>query len=215
MIIYGSIYDLSDRRDLETPFFEHSLYLYPDFSKIEFLDQETLVGLLKEGNDKAFEYLYDHYASTLFGIINRFVSEQEQAENLLQDCFVKIWRYIASYDATKGTLATWLINIARNTAIDFTRSRQFSKDSKNQSLDNFVYSERPGLSTNIPEECIGLRELVHKLDPSIRQILEWMYFDGYTQQEISEEFSIPLGTVKTRARNGLRELREMFVTINN
>ena len=179
------------------------------------MDQETLVGQLKEGNDKAFEYLYDHYASTLFGIISRFVSEEEQAENLLQDCFVKIWRYIATYDAAKGTLATWLINIARNTAIDFTRSRQASKDSRNQSLDNFVFHERPGLSVNIPEECIGLRELVNKLDPSIRQILEWMYFDGYTQQEISEEFSIPLGTVKTRARNGLRDLREMFVTINN
>ncbi len=179
------------------------------------MDQETLIELLKEGNDEAYEYLYDHYAATLFGIISRIVTEQEQAENLLQDCFVKIWKYIASYDSAKGTLATWLINIARNTAIDYTRSRQFSKDSKNQSIHNLVFQERPGLSVNIPEECIGLRELVDKLDPSVKQILEWMYFDGYTQQEISEEFSIPLGTVKTRARNGLRDLREMFVTINN
>jgi RNA polymerase sigma-70 factor (ECF subfamily) len=178
------------------------------------LDQEVLIKRLKEGDDKAFEYLYDNYASTLFGIICRFVPEEAQAENLLQDSFIKIWRYIATYDATKGTLATWLINIARNTAIDFTRSRQFSKDSKNQSIDYLVFHERPGLSVNVPEECIGLRELVNKLDPNLRQILEWMYFDGYTQQEISEEFSIPLGTVKTRARNGLRDLREMFVTIN-
>lgn len=189
--------------------------MYINRYKNQILDQETLVRLLKEGNEKAFEYLYDNYAPTLFGIISRIVSEQEQAENLLQDCFVKIWRYIASYDATKGSIATWLINIARNTAIDFTRSSQYSKNSKNQSLDNFVHHERPGLSVNIPDECIGLRELVDKLDPSIRQILEWMYFDGFTQQEISEEFSIPLGTVKTRARNGLRDLREMFVTINN
>ena len=179
------------------------------------LDQETLIGQLKEGNDKAFEYLYDNYAPTLFGIISRIVTQQEQAENLLQDSFVKIWRYIASYDAGKGTLATWLINIARNTAIDFTRSRQFSKDSKNQSIDNLVFPERPSLSVSMPEECIGLRELVNKLDPNVKQILEWMYFDGYTQQEIAKEFSIPLGTVKTRARNGLRDLREMFVTINN
>lgn len=177
------------------------------------MDQDTLVRQLKEGNDKAFEYLYDHYAPTLFGIINRFVNEEEQAENLLQDCFIKIWRYIATYDASKGTLATWLINIARNTAIDFTRSKQYSKESKNQSIDNVVYHDAPGLSVNIPEECIGIRELVNKLDPSIRQILEWMYFDGYTQQEIAEEFSIPLGTVKTRARNGLRDLREMFVNL--
>ncbi len=191
------------------------LYLCLYLNRKRVLDQETLIGQLKEGNDKAFEYLYDNYAPTLFGIISRIVSEQEQAENLLQDSFVKIWRYIASYDASKGTLATWLINIARNTAIDFTRSRQYSKDSKNQSIDNLVFHERPGLSVSVPEECIGLRELVNKLDPNVKHILEWMYFDGYTQQEIAEEFSIPLGTVKTRARNGLRDLREMFVTINN
>jgi RNA polymerase sigma-70 factor (ECF subfamily) len=178
------------------------------------LDQEILIRQLKEGNDKAFEYLYDNYAPTLFGIISRIVTEPEEGENLLQDCFVKIWKYIASYDSSKGALATWLINIARNTAIDYIRSKQHSKNSKNHSLENIVYQERPGLSVSIPEECIGLRELVDKLDPGIKQILEWMYFDGYTQQEISDEFSIPLGTVKTRARNGLRDLREMFITLN-
>ncbi len=174
------------------------------------LDQETLIKQLKEGNDKAFEYLYDHYAPTLFGIINRFVPKQDEAENLLQDSFLKVWRYIASYDSAKGTLATWLINIARNTAIDFTRSRQYSKDSKNQSIDNLVYKPEHSLSVKIPDDCIGLKELVDKLDPDCKQILEWMYFDGYTQQEISDEFDIPLGTVKTRARNGLKELRIMF-----
>lgn len=179
------------------------------------MDQETLIRQLKEGNDKAFEYLYDNYAPTLFGIINRIVTEQEESENLLQDCFVKVWKYIGSYDASKGALATWLINIARNTAIDFTRSRQFSKDSKNHSIDNIVFQDMVGHSVKLQEECIGLRELVKKLDPNIMQILEWMYFDGYTQQEISDEFAIPLGTVKTRARNGLRDLREMFVTINS
>jgi RNA polymerase sigma-70 factor, ECF subfamily len=176
------------------------------------LDQETLIRLLKNGDDKAYEYLYDHYSSTLLGIIIKFVSKQDEAENLLQDCFLKIWRYIASYDSEKGSLATWLINIARNTAIDYTRSRQFSKDRKNQNIENLVYSEGQSLSTRIPDECIGLRELVNKLDRDCKQILEWMYFYGYTQQEIADEFNIPLGTVKTRARNGLKELRRMFTS---
>ncbi|MBK6545557.1 MAG: RNA polymerase sigma factor [Saprospiraceae bacterium] len=176
------------------------------------MDPQILIKQLKAGDNKSFEYLYDHYAPTLFGIITRIIPKPEDAENVLQDCFIKIWKYIASYDASKGSLATWLINIARNTAIDFTRSSQYLNSNKNQNLDYFVYNEMPSLSVRISDEEIGLRELVNKLDPSCRQILEWMYFEGYTQQEISDEFSIPLGTVKTRARNGLKALRSLFET---
>lgn len=173
-----------------------------------------MIERLQQGENTAFEYLYDHYAATLFGIIKRFVTKEEDAENLLQDCFVKIWKYIGTYEAEKGSLATWLINIARNTAIDHTRSKHFIRETKNQNLDSLVSNESRILSVSQQEDTLDLRQLILKIDPSCRKVIEWMYFDGLTQQEIAEEYGIPLGTVKTRARNGLKELRELFTQPN-
>lgn len=169
----------------------------------------NLIELLQQGENDGYVRLYDNYAPMLFGIICRIVGDAEDAENLLQDCFVKIWRNIQQYDAAKGRFATWLINIARNTAIDFTRSKVYIHRLKNQSVDNIVsYSE--DLTTTTHTDTIGLRQIVNTLTPQCREVIEWMYFDGYTQQEISEIFNIPLGTVKTRARMGLNSLRTYF-----
>jgi RNA polymerase sigma-70 factor, ECF subfamily len=173
--------------------------------------EQDLIALLQQGDNEGYEKLYDNYAPMLFGIISRIVRDAEDAENLLQDCFVKIWRNIKQYDMAKGRFATWLINIARNTAIDFTRSKIYLQKQKNQTIDNTVSI---GLSASVTPntDAIGLRQLVNALTPSCREVIEWMYFEGYTQQEISENFDIPLGTVKTRARMGLVALREYFVT---
>ena len=171
--------------------------------------QQDLIKLLQQGDNEGYGKLYDNYAAMLFGIICRIVSEKEDAENLLQDCFVKIWRNIGQYDAVKGRFATWLINIARNTAIDFTRSKMYSQQLKNQPVDRLV-SNAANLSISQHTDTIGLKNIVNALTPQCREIIEWMYFDGYTQQEISENFNIPLGTVKTRARMGLTSLREYF-----
>ena len=84
-----------------------------------------LIDLLRTGDDHAYAALYDAYSPMLFGLILRIVNDRKEAENLLQDCFIKIWRNLDSYDESKGRLATWLNNIARNTAIDFTRSKYF------------------------------------------------------------------------------------------
>lgn len=174
------------------------------------ITDEALMILLRQGDNNGYALLYDRYGAMLFGVIKRIVGTNEDAENILQDCFVKIWRNAESYDASKGKLATWLLNIARNTAIDFTRSKAYSQRLKNQSIDNIV-----SLSTNVSEhalstDTIGLHRLVQTLAPQCREIIEWMYFQGYTQQEISENFGLPLGTVKTRARMALMELRKYF-----
>lgn len=172
--------------------------------------ESTLVQLLIAGDDEGFAALYDAYAGLLFGVITRIVSDQVEAENLLQDCFVKIWQHIHTYDPSKGRLATWLINIARNTAIDFTRSKYFSRQRVNQPIENLVISESLHASTQLPVETLGLRQLVGKLTPVCRQVIEWMYFDGYTQQEIADNFHIPLGTVKSRTRLAMKELKRYF-----
>jgi RNA polymerase sigma-70 factor, ECF subfamily len=145
-------------------------------------EEMDLVNQLQQGDDSAYAVLYDRYAPMLFGIIYRIVPDKKEAENLLQDCFVKIWNHITSYDPERGALATWLINIARNTAIDFTRSKYFSQKNKNQNIDNLVHIGSGWSTPAVPVETLGLRNLVDKLNPAYRQIIEWMYFDGYTQQ---------------------------------
>jgi RNA polymerase sigma-70 factor (ECF subfamily) len=174
-------------------------------------DNETeLVTQLQTGDEAAYAELYDRYSAMLYGIISRIVGDEEDAANLLQDCFVKIWRNIGAFDPTKGRFATWLINVARNTAIDFTRSKYFSQKRKNQNLDFLVGSETARSVAYFAEDTLGLRQLVDKLTPVCRQVIEWMYFDGFTQQEIADKFGIPLGTVKSRTRLALKELRSYF-----
>jgi RNA polymerase sigma-70 factor (ECF subfamily) len=172
--------------------------------------ERQLVPMLIAGEEEAFALLYDSYSAMLFGVITRIVDDRQDAQNLLQDCFVKIWKNIASFDADKGRLATWMISIARNTALDFTRSKYFSQKRKNQNVDDLVLPFEERISVRQAEDTVGLRQLVDKLPTSCKEVIEWMYFEGYTQQEISENFNIPLGTVKTRTRIALRELRNAF-----
>ena len=126
----------------------------------------------------------------------------------MQEVFVKIWKQIAQYDDGKGRLFTWMLNIARNAAIDMVRSKGFQNSQQNRELQESVY-EQVG-TTSIAVEQIGLRKVVHKLKSEQKQLVELAYFEGYTQDEISKMLDIPLGTVKTRLRTALIQLRQML-----
>ena len=169
-----------------------------------------LIDMLRAGDNDAYVALYDAYAPMLFGVILRIVDDRKEAENLLQDCFVKIWQNIQTYSESKGRLATWLINIARNTAIDFTRSKYFHQKQMIRKDENYVHHENEHTITQLSVDTLGLRQLVERLNPGCREIINWMYFEGYTQQEIAENFGIPLGTVKSRTRTALKELRSFY-----
>ena len=174
------------------------------------LSEDELEMALRNKEKAGAEALYDMYSSSLYGIIFRIVQHEEIAEDLLQDTFVRIWNSFASYDESKGRLFTWMVNIARNISIDKTRSKDFRNSSKTEDIENNVLSLEMQSGNTLNPETMGLKELVAKLKPEQKIILDMVYFRGFTHAEVSEELEIPLGTVKTRLRNGIISLRKVF-----
>ena len=154
--------------------------------------------------------MYDNYSAAIYGIILRIVRSEEVAQEVMHDAFIKAWKNINSYSAEKGRLYTWLVNISRNTSIDRLRSKEIKKTGKTDSVTDNVYTIDKANSTELSIDGIGLENVLNQLSDELRFVIEQMYFKGYTQIEIAEEFNIPLGTVKTRARTAMRTLRELL-----
>jgi len=168
------------------------------------------VHALRHHEKIAVEALYDMYSSSLYGVISRIITDTAVAEDVLQETFVKIWHSFASYSTEKGRLFTWMVNIARNLAIDKLRSKDFKNQNKNQELEinvTFIDEQR---NTVYKPELLGVKELVQTLKPEQKLILELVYFKGYTHVEAADELGIPLGTIKTRLRMAIQELRKHF-----
>ncbi|WP_229311439.1 RNA polymerase sigma factor [Larkinella rosea] len=162
---------------------------------------------MKSHSRVAFSHLYDRYAATLLGVISKIVKDETEAEDLLQDTFVKVWKNIHRHDPTKGRLFTWLLNVARNTAFDHLRSHK-----KASHVELPMDSYLPGMYLTLNNVgYIGFSDAVNTtLDPRHWQIIELIYFQGYTQVEAAHKLDLPLGTVKTWTRLALIQLRQTF-----
>jgi RNA polymerase sigma factor (sigma-70 family) len=172
--------------------------------------EQELVDMLQQRNDRAFGYLYDNYSGALYGIINAIVIDKETANDVLQEVFVNIWRKIDSYDASKGRLFTWMLNVARNASIDKIRSKGYQNSLKNRSLPENVDTIIDGVATGPKMDDVGLKKILTKLKSEQRVLIDLSYFQGFTHEEISKALNIPLGTVKTRIRSALILLRTMI-----
>jgi RNA polymerase sigma-70 factor (ECF subfamily) len=175
--------------------------------------EEELIALLYKQDNGAMSILYDNYSSALYGVIFRIVQSDEIAEDVMQDAFVKIWKNFPQYDASKGKLFTWIINIARNLAIDKVRSKDFVNSSKNRDIDDIVSYVDLNNNHSYNPDLIGMKELVNKLAPEQKKIIDLLYYGGFTQAEVAETLNIPLGTVKTRARLAIGVLRKEFEVV--
>ena len=174
------------------------------------LSEEELVNALKRQETIAIKALYDMYSGALLGVISRIVIHTEVAEDLLQETFIKIWNSASSYDPSKGRLFTWMMNVARNLSIDKLRSKDFKNSNKNQDIENNVNFIDEQRKVTFNADTLGLKELVTKLKPEFKSVLDMIYFKGYTHVEAAEELNLPLGTVKTRVRMAILELRKNF-----
>ncbi len=174
------------------------------------LQEDELVLAIRQRKAIGAEALYDMYSGSLMSVIIKIVQNQEVAEDILQEAFIKIWNSFSGYDANKGRLFTWMVNLSRNLAIDKLRSKDFRNQLKNQDIENNVTFIDETNNTVFKPELLGVKDLVKKLKPEQKLILDLIYFQGYTHVEVSEELDIPLGTVKTRLRMAITELRRYF-----
>jgi RNA polymerase sigma-70 factor (ECF subfamily) len=162
----------------------------------------------------AFGQLYDRFSTLVFTLAMRMLKARSDAEDLLQEVFVQVWRQAENYSAERGSPEAWIINIARSRAIDKIRSiRRMQK--------SFVLTDDPARAES-PENVessavesetrLTMNSALANLPDTQRKVLELAYFDGLTQNEIADRLAEPLGTVKTRMRSGIQKLREILGT---
>lgn len=169
--------------------------------------EKELVQELKLQNNAAYRHLYLHYRGALFNNILQIIPNNEAAADVLQEVFLHIWKNISKYDEEKGRLFTWMMKLTRNMAINHTRAKNFKIHHKNEDINNYVSVLEQKNNAHISINHIGLRQQVHKLRPEYKDVLELSYFQGFKQDEIAELLKIPVGTVKTRLRSAIIELR--------
>jgi RNA polymerase sigma-70 factor (ECF subfamily) len=169
--------------------------------------EKEIVSLLEKGDKKAMTLLYENYADSLYGVIKKVISDDDTAQDVLQESFIKIWRYAKKYDSSKAKLFTWLYRIAYNTAIDKIRSFKNKKDKEVQIETSSVYKIT---SNELNQDVLDIKKHLKTLDEKYQIVINALFFEGMTQQEASEELSIPLGTIKSRLKIGLRELKKIY-----
>ncbi|MFN8346587.1 MAG: RNA polymerase sigma factor [Spirosomataceae bacterium] len=165
--------------------------------------ESELIGRLLKQDRQAFNYLYDNYSAALYGIIIKIVVREEAAQDLLQEIFIKIWINLSRYDAEKGRFFTWMLNIARNSSIDYLRGQR----AEFMDLDLAAYRIESNQKVFHFVENNELRELVSRLKNDQKTIIEMVYWEGFTQIEIAHRLKLPLGTVKSRIRLAVKTLR--------
>ncbi len=169
--------------------------------------EKQIVNLLQNSDKKAISLLYENYADALLGVIKKIISDDDTAQDVLQESFVKIWRYAKKYDSNKAKLFTWLYRIAYNTAIDKVRSQKNKKNNEVQMETSSVYKVT---SNELNQDVLDIKKHLSSLDEKYQIVINALFFEGMTQQEASDELDIPLGTIKSRLKIGLRELKKIY-----
>lgn len=174
----------------------------------------ALLPAVAQGNVSAFEELYDRHASTVYGLLLRILANPEDAQEVLQETFVKAWTSAAMFDAVRGSEVAWLISIARSRGIDRLRARRTRADREDEAgreistFTAFVEHATGADDAIQAEERQAVRGALAELPDAQRVALELAYFEGLSQSEIATRLDQPLGTIKTRMQLGMKKMRE-------
>lgn len=174
------------------------------------VSSSALLPAVAQGNVSAFEELYDRYASAVYALLLRILCNADDAQEVLQETFVKAWTSAKMFDAVRGSEVAWLISIARSRGIDRLRSRRIRNEREDEAGREIpVFSTDTGDDHAIrSQECIAVRSALAELPDAQRRALELAYFEGLSQSEIAARLNEPLGTIKTRMQLGMKKLRE-------
>ena len=177
------------------------------------ISDTALIEKMMAGDEQSLSRIYDRYSPMLFGMMMRILRDTQAAEEVLQDLFMQLWRSGAQFDATRGSLSSWLLVIGRNRAISRLRgraSREVLEEEDGEYANVFVSAQnledeasRAQMRNNI---TVALATLPHEQ----RQAVELAYFEGMTQSEIATRTGAPLGTVKTRVRTAMQSLKQIL-----
>ena len=166
--------------------------------------QEEIIELINNRDERGMELLYDNYSNALFAIAMSIVRNQKLAEDVLQKSFVKVWINIDKYKGSKGALFTWLSALTRNTALDMKKSKSYTQSQRTNELNISIHESS---ASQISSDGMDVESLLQHLEPKYKLVLDYVYLKGYTQQELSDEKGIPLGTIKTRLKKALELVR--------
>ncbi|HCI72688.1 MAG: hypothetical protein CL662_09310 [Bacteroidetes bacterium] len=189
----------------------------------KFLNQDNsrdkdLLKRIARKDPVALSLLYDQYNRLLFGLLLSILKKKTEAEDLLQDVFTNIWEKADQFDPERGTGYTWIVSLTRNKGIDRLRSKVYKEQKKQStSLDDeavfhplYSNENNPLEDTILSDRAERLKNALLQISEKQREVIQISYFDGLSQTEISDEYDIPLGTVKTRMRDGMIKLREIL-----
>jgi RNA polymerase sigma-70 factor (ECF subfamily) len=173
---------------------------------------EYLLAVVAQGDHEAFEAVYDRSAPQVYGLVRRVLRDAAQAEEVAQEVFLEVWRSAASFDASRAGAMTWLLTIAHRRAVDRVRSAQAASDRDVRFGRLQVERDVDVVSEAVEQrlETAAVREALSSLTVLQRQALTLAYYGGYTHTEVAELLGVPLGTVKTRIRDGLIRLRDLM-----
>ncbi|MDQ1752897.1 MAG: polymerase sigma-70 factor, subfamily [Pseudonocardiales bacterium] len=162
------------------------------------------------GDEQAFATLYDQTSSRVYGMVLRVIRDAAQAAEVTQDVYLEVWRQAARFDASRSAVMPWLLMIAHRRAVDRVRSAQSSVERDNRYAE--LTTDRPYDSVSeqvhISMESQRVRKVMNDLTDAQREAVSLAYFGGYTHNEVADLLQLPLGTVKTRIRDGLIRLRD-------
>jgi len=175
------------------------------------ISDNDLLHAVAGGDELALAACYDRYRLILFGLILRILHDREEAEDVLQEAFLQVWRRAADFDETRGRAFTWLVTIARSRALDRLRSAG-SRTKLAEEAAQIPRDEVGDAALDAEKSETGsiVRKALSELPEEQQKTLLLAYFEGLTQTEIAARLGDPLGTVKTRMRSGMIKLRELL-----
>lgn len=175
-------------------------------------NHEELIQSIASGDEAAFEALYDDVSARVFGLIRRVLRDESQCEEVLQEVFVEVWQQAARYDADRGRAVSWIMVMAHRRAVDRVRASQSSRDRDlRQGAKEFEESYddvQDTVETRLEGERV--QSALQNLSDAQRKAIELAYYGGYTHQEVAKLLEVPVGTVKTRIRDGMIRLRDQL-----